>query len=352
MENKTRSTLAMSIDQITRSLKRDEREAFESNSKDILLLEDLPNILSGNIHPLTTVNAMRHGLKALQDYPASGDFSSPYWNPVTAALLNCVEQLVRSSALSNRTTTRAKHSPSTATSSSKRTPDRETAVRPPVVKPPSTKSTRCLVSTAPLPSPEKIVSIREQLRLRYEAAALHPFSNHAHVLRDCVNASCAICRDLYMKLSISKCEGHTPCHSTGYFPHLGSRLWKRIRDTHIAGKLITLTEEQQQRDGTIPCLRSAYKKPGSRSSPHKRRAPPAAVGEDDLPRDVQRLRIDPEPSPSWTGPTTPTYDPGVDTIDVSAEEPPPSPSPPVVLQPRKIPPLPEGVDPLPGFDTD
>lgn len=125
----------------------------------------------------------------------------------------------------------------------------------------TSKKTRATDATAhPKPSPPPIPADQE---IQQVAKSLHNEVLKTSPLYDrkgqkyvrCTRTGCRFCKDMFMHLNISSCErmGHEPCHSTGWFPHIGITMWKVLRRQHDSGSLF-IPKMTQPKAGELPCL--------------------------------------------------------------------------------------------------
>jgi len=77
----------------------------------------------------------------------------------------------------------------------------------------------------------------------YEELAQHfknskiPYSVGAQSYITCRKRGCKFCKDMFYHTHITRCDiyNHTPCVPSGFFPHIGMRLWKILKRLHDSG---------------------------------------------------------------------------------------------------------------------
>lgn len=98
---------------------------------------------------------------------------------------------------------------------------------------------------------ETLVSdIRSQLRSFISDRA--PFSNKFHKHVQCKDPECKFCKTLASRVNVTKCIDHKPCHSTGFYPHVGKSLWQMIKNKH--SKTECKLKPKPCSPGELPCI--------------------------------------------------------------------------------------------------
>lgn len=193
--------------------------AFENSIRDTLSA-DIQAIFTNSISISTIQNSIRSALicasnTALAEFERTGDatfknISGSLWNPLVSAF-----------------------SELNLNSTPPRSYDQARKVVQPKVKP----------STAPLDlSQVDVPRVRERLRAVILTKSVL-YKNVAHKHIKCEITRCAFCKDLFQRTNITKCEGHKPCHSTGYYPHVGTALWSMVKTKHNKGQLCSLPKK-------------------------------------------------------------------------------------------------------------
>lgn len=69
--------------------------------------------------------------------------------------------------------------------------------------------------------------------------ATHPLLFEKFTYITCHVPSCSTCDAIFRNISLTKCEtnGHDPCVPSGWFPHLGPKLWFKLVRHHYTGQL-------------------------------------------------------------------------------------------------------------------
>lgn len=96
--------------------------------------------------------------------------------------------------------------------------------------------------------------VRQKL-LKSATTLKRPYNNRFHKHISCKKDLCDFCMTMFKTVNITKCVGHKPCHSTGYYPHVGTSLWQIIKRKHTLGEC-KLTNKACKL-GEIPALVSA-----------------------------------------------------------------------------------------------
>lgn len=212
------------------------------------------------------------------------------WNPVSAALFNCLMAQLSASApdpggpRSRPRETKPKQGkskakqPQTNASASTAPAAASTAEKPkPVLKAvrPTSKSRSEARGHHPNPatlSDEDVSSIRSQISDALQKPSRHPFSAQPAVT--CKAPSCKFCIAMAKHLHLSPCTIHIgpSCHPSGWWPHVGRKLWSMVKRSHDSGQnyvpKVTAPRDDQLR--SIAC---------SVQSPHKRKCFAPSEGE-------------------------------------------------------------------------
>lgn len=70
-------------------------------------------------------------------------------------------------------------------------------------------------------------------QVRQKLAEGRPFQRCKFVT--CMTVGCKFCGDLFSNVTITPCQGHKPCVPKGWYPHIGSALWKQLARKHDSG---------------------------------------------------------------------------------------------------------------------
>lgn len=179
---------------------------FESKFRDFISA-DINVLLTNSLSQITIQNSVSSALQdtaslALQHFDITSDvefktIADQLWNPLVASLSNL--------SLNGN----------------------------PPVAPASAKERKVVTKPVKNPIPLGIDStdVRERLRTVILTKAV-PYKNEAHRHIKCNISHCKFCVDLFQRVNITKCEGHKRCHSTGYYPHVGTALWSMLKTKH------------------------------------------------------------------------------------------------------------------------
>jgi len=93
--------------------------------------------------------------------------------------------------------------------------------------------------TRPIRAPNDM-QIKAYLEMVFKESGTHLYSTHPWVTKICSSKQCIFCRTMFKSLVVTKCGSDTgfpctegkPCNTIGYFPHVGVKLWKRLKPAH------------------------------------------------------------------------------------------------------------------------
>lgn len=86
-------------------------------------------------------------------------------------------------------------------------------------------------------------SAAKNIRERLLAVALTKkryYANAYHKHVKCDLDDCAFCAHLFHTVNLTRCVGHKPCVSAGWYPHVGPALWQMVRSKHASGQTCRL----------------------------------------------------------------------------------------------------------------
>lgn len=102
------------------------------------------------------------------------------------------------------------------------------------------------------PVAEQVLKQLSELRL----STIKPlYRNKYHYYIRCRSSRCDFCLTMFYHMSLTSCislhHGDIPCHHTGYFPHVGLRLWKQLRTRHDSGEPFKPTARSRELKYTL-----------------------------------------------------------------------------------------------------
>lgn len=189
-------------------------QEFESTIRDVISSIDIQLLLTNSIPASTIQNSISSALshvsnRALEEYDRTQNLefrsiADKLWNPLTSLFSSlAIKEVVAA--------------PSTSSTGSRKSD-----------KP----KTKRLVQPVSADVDKKMV--RSRLRaVLLSKTLLFRTPGHPHVKCDTIR--CEFCRTLFLTLNITKCVGHKACHSTGYYPHIGTALWSMTKSRHAKG---------------------------------------------------------------------------------------------------------------------
>lgn len=191
---------------------------FEETLRSSISACDLSQLLSQKVPFKTIVNSFSSALQSTSESaliefertqePKFRSIADQLWNPLIASMLRCV---VPSPVVAAQ----SRPSPPTV-------PEKSKSPKPKDLK---------RNSPAPKLEPDSLSRLQEKLRavaLTRDYLYRTPF--HSHV--KCGRPRCRFCRHMFFNLNITRCEGHKPCCSVGWYPHFGPGLWSVLRRRH------------------------------------------------------------------------------------------------------------------------
>lgn len=202
---------------------------FEATFRENVSSLDLQILASGQIPSNIISNCIASALQRAADKANALSLpivSAQIWNPLTAILLH--DSINKPQILTmTKQDANSKHTKEKA--SSKKIPD----------------------NVSVTVSNDQSKQIRKALKQNVPTSGIYNNFYHSHI--SCVKSECKFCYDLYHQVNVSRCDGHKPCHETGYFPHVGKTLWKMIKGRHQRGEQCKL-KEQKCKTGHLPNL--------------------------------------------------------------------------------------------------
>lgn len=197
--------------------------AYEDNLREAVASQDLQLLLSNSIPNKIWANCIAMSLRHTAELAKSeslNNIAEQLWNPIVESLLTMLSKQV-SVELTRPLPTK-------------------TAVRKPVTL------TRSEAPQTTLGEQE----VREQLMQKVDEVK---FSSAFHKHIKCGTPSCKFCTDLYKQVHITRCVGHSPCHPSGYYPHVGKPLWNMLKTKHNKQTPCKLKNRPCKPD-ELPCL--------------------------------------------------------------------------------------------------
>lgn len=65
---------------------------------------------------------------------------------------------------------------------------------------------------------------------------------------DCQEVGCAFCRSLFSNFTLSRCKGHPKCTKSGWYPHLGPKMWAHLTRFHKTNNLFIAKPRELKED--------------------------------------------------------------------------------------------------------
>lgn len=192
-------------------------DEFENTFRSSISSIDFKYLVNGSIPQQIINNCLTSSFEAAANYAYNDhavtgnlrmlEISAMLWNPILAKMF----QLVATSVTINIT----EKSEKISTDLPKRT-----------------KKSSSPKPTAPVElPPDQVEGIRKRLRaVALTKPHLYQTPFHSHV--KCNTPNCEFCKQMFVKLNITKCEGHKRCCTVGWYPHVGPSLWQMLRKRH------------------------------------------------------------------------------------------------------------------------
>jgi hypothetical protein len=285
------------IDLTKHSLKDDtERDLFKQSYSDIIVARSSISDLTASPSIETLSEAIREGLTAVQDHR---DFVSPelrqqVWNPTVAAFVNALSLLGKSSgkktSLKQKKVSKPKPNKDGKVVKSTNPAKAEVkSSKPEALCEPSTPRSEMSAMTLSdgdsktdmeqTESAEPPMDLERVNHIRSEvASALQgdgPYFLATIQKNGCSKAKCRFCSTLAHSVHLTPCARihpkTKPCHTIGWWPHIGYKMWNQIRFAHKRGEDFKL-KEVPCKSGDIPMIRHLVSQTSAQSlaSPLKR----------------------------------------------------------------------------------
>lgn len=204
---------------------------FENHFRSLVANAPLQDMLKGTLSPSFLSSCFQKTLEHLASYEAvDPTLSTMLWNPLLADTL-ALHLEVALQAANNKTRV-------------------EKTVRK------DSKSTSSTKSEKPVDIPAVYMQLDQFLRSNpapYKTAPVR-----------CDFVGCKFCLGLFDSIKLTKCEGHKPCTSAGWFPHVGKTLWNALRRKHDRNTAFVDTERSVKHDEMQS--RAAYNKCARKST--------------------------------------------------------------------------------------
>lgn len=257
--------------QISKSFNQKDRETFDRIFKEMLSMQPTLEILKGlPTHKKLVV--LRDAIIEYDNQKQDDNSHIPIYNFVVNATFAA---LIAASKLKTN-------------SNSKKLADKQTKPKDPTESMNATQSVRtsdskevCSVNpTNPdqsKPATKAKARVRKPKNARLEAlyshltntlaSDQHPYGHVEHV--ECTNPKCTYCRSLFVNIRLTQCKGHKSCNKFGWFPHVGTVLWARLKKYHAKQDAVFTPKSREISKTELPtyCEHETARTPGSNTPP-------------------------------------------------------------------------------------
>lgn len=217
-------------------------ELWKTTFRDFVACASIPVLLTGNIPQQHINTAFTKACEEVHQAILNDSNSTniellqlayALWSPMTATVFN-------NCALSA--------GPSQPTAKISATPSKKQKKSSPTSKVNSIPNRSVIVHKSkpkPTPEPVKAVSVSDTATVSQVTVADENIYDdlteyrrttevlyHADRYITCSEPRCAMCDKMFRRVLLSPCVGHEPCVKSGWFPHVGVRLWAKIYKTH------------------------------------------------------------------------------------------------------------------------
>lgn len=263
--NQMRQVTSQLVENLEKRFAFSVAEQFRCNIKQGYGELSLPTLIRSDLSPKQQFTIIR---KALQDLESVClDSSQPLpWRDVSFTLLRTLEDVFTSLGASEKKSTTTKASTSglpSVTPSKLKDPKPKKGVKasetPVSTETQPKASSELTKSSEPVLSAERIKEIRTAVATRILGTEpLYAVKAQSYV--KCTTTNCDFCTMMYNHLDLSACRmfGHQPCHTTGYFPHVGISMWKKLRKQHDAGQEFKPSPTTKRKEGDLPRLAEKF----------------------------------------------------------------------------------------------